>query len=68
LRAASEMLERLEGLNDEFQTRFGSRIGLRIGINTGEVVAGDASAGETFASRRNPPCDLTPSDVARREG
>src|SRR5919199_5975831 len=44
------MLERLEELNDEFERRFGSRIGLRIGINTGEVVAGDASMGETFVS------------------
>src|SRR5919204_6780245 len=50
VRAASEMLERLDALNDEFEGRFASRIGLRIGINTGEVVAGDASAGETFVS------------------
>ncbi|MGG7377400.1 adenylate/guanylate cyclase domain-containing protein, partial [Escherichia coli] len=50
VRAAIDMLARLEELNDEFEGRFGSRIGLRIGINTGEVVAGDASAGETFVS------------------
>src|SRR5947208_1912505 len=50
VRAASEMLERLEELNDEFEGRFGSRIGLRIGINTGEVVAGDAGGGEGFVS------------------
>jgi class 3 adenylate cyclase len=50
VRAATDMLARLEELNDEFEGRFGSRIGLRIGINTGEVVAGDASAGETFVS------------------
>src|SRR5919197_6338625 len=50
VRAATDMLACLEELNDEFEGRFGSRIGLRIGINTGEVVAGDASAGETFVS------------------
>jgi class 3 adenylate cyclase len=50
VRAALDMLARLEELNDEFERRFGSRIGLRIGINTGEVVAGDASSGETFVS------------------
>src|SRR5918911_5554601 len=50
VRAATDMLARLEELNDEFEGRFGSRIALRIGINTGEVVAGDASAGETFVS------------------
>jgi class 3 adenylate cyclase/tetratricopeptide (TPR) repeat protein len=50
IRAATDMLACLEELNDEFEGRFGSRIGLRIGINTGEVVAGDASAGETFVS------------------
>jgi class 3 adenylate cyclase len=50
VRAAAEMLERLEALNDEFEGRFGSRIGLRIGVNTGEVVAGDLTRGETFVS------------------
>jgi class 3 adenylate cyclase/tetratricopeptide (TPR) repeat protein len=50
LRAADEMLRRLEALNDEFESRFGSRIGLRIGINTGEVVAGDPGTGEAFVS------------------
>jgi class 3 adenylate cyclase len=50
VRAAAGMLERLETLNDEFVGRFGSGIGLRIGVNTGEVVAGDVSLGETFVS------------------
>src|ERR671938_491157 len=50
VRAATDMLARLDELNDEFEGRFGSRIGLRIGINTGEVVAGNVSAGETFVS------------------
>src|SRR5438093_3603860 len=50
VRAASEMLGRLDDLNEEFESRFGSRIGLRVGINTGEVVAGDSGAGEAFVS------------------
>src|SRR6266581_2280220 len=50
VRAAAEMLGRLEAINDEFESRFGSRIGLRIGINTGEVVTGDTGAGEAFVS------------------
>jgi class 3 adenylate cyclase/tetratricopeptide (TPR) repeat protein len=50
VRAAAEMLGRLEPLNDEFENRFSSRIGLRIGINTGEVLTGDAAAGEAFVS------------------
>ena len=50
VRAAGEMLERLETLNEEFESRFGSRIGLRIGINTGEVLTGDTGGGEGFVS------------------
>ncbi len=38
-----EMQERLERLNAELEQRFGSKIALRIGLNTGEVVAGDAT-------------------------
>ena len=44
------MLGRLEALNDEIESRFGSRIGIRVGVNTGEVVAGDTGAGEAFVS------------------
>src|SRR5918911_2259911 len=50
VRAAAEMRQRLEVLNDDLESRFGNRIGLRIGINTGEVVAGDASGREAFVS------------------
>jgi class 3 adenylate cyclase/tetratricopeptide (TPR) repeat protein len=50
VRAAAEMVRRMEALNNEFESRFGSRIGLRIGVNTGEVVAGDARGGEAFVS------------------
>ena len=34
----------------EIQSRLASRIALRIGVNTGEVVAGDASARESFVT------------------
>src|SRR5256885_2486064 len=47
VRAALEMLGRLDELNDEFERRFGSRIGPRVGVNTREGGAGGVSAGET---------------------
>lgn len=50
VRAAAEMRERLAELNPELERRFGTRLSCRIGINTGEVVAGDPSAGETFVT------------------
>jgi class 3 adenylate cyclase/tetratricopeptide (TPR) repeat protein len=50
VRAAAEMQERLGRLNEELERRFGSRIALRIGLNTGEVVAGDASSRETIVT------------------
>jgi class 3 adenylate cyclase len=49
-RAALEMQARLASLNAEFERRFATRIALRIGVNTGEVVAGDASSRETFVT------------------
>ena len=49
-RAALEMQARLTTLNEELERRFGTRIALRIGVNTGEVVAGDASERETFVT------------------
>jgi predicted ATPase/class 3 adenylate cyclase len=50
LRAAAEMRDRLERLNDELERRFGSRIALHIGVNTGEVVVGDPASSETFVT------------------
>jgi class 3 adenylate cyclase/tetratricopeptide (TPR) repeat protein len=50
VRAAAEMQERATVLNEELEKRFGTRIALRIGINTGEVVAGDATTRETFVT------------------
>ena len=48
VRAAAEMQERLAVLNVELEREWGLRLGARIGVNTGEVVAGDPSAGESF--------------------
>jgi class 3 adenylate cyclase/tetratricopeptide (TPR) repeat protein len=39
LRAALEMLLRLQGLNHEFESRHGVTLQIRIGVNTGEVIA-----------------------------
>ncbi|MDQ3823092.1 MAG: AAA family ATPase, partial [Actinomycetota bacterium] len=50
VRAAWEMRERLEELNDELQATRGVRLEARIGVNTGEVVAGDPTTGSTFVT------------------
>jgi class 3 adenylate cyclase/tetratricopeptide (TPR) repeat protein len=50
VRAASEMREILANLNAELEREWGARIQIRIGVNTGEVVAGDPSAGQTFVT------------------
>jgi class 3 adenylate cyclase/tetratricopeptide (TPR) repeat protein len=47
-RAAIDMRRELEDLNAELDERWGVRLQTRIGINTGEVVAGDASLGESL--------------------
>ena len=49
-RAALEMHTRLVALNEDLERRYGTRIALRIGVNSGEVVAGDASSRETFVT------------------
>src|SRR5438105_604150 len=46
VRAAHGMKLALEALNDELERRFGVRLANRTGVNTGEVVAGDPSAGQ----------------------
>jgi class 3 adenylate cyclase len=48
VRAAWEMQQHMSVLNEEFARRFGSQIALRIGVNTGEVVAGDATSRQTI--------------------
>ncbi len=50
VRAASEMRERLGSLNEELQRDWGVRIDVRTGVNTGEVVSGDPSGGQRFAT------------------
>jgi len=44
--AAEGMRAALERLNDELEAGWGVRLTSRIGVNTGEVVAGDPTAGE----------------------
>ena len=48
VRAAVAMRQALEGLNEEFERQWGVRIHTRTGVNTGEVIAGDSSKGESF--------------------
>src|SRR3954447_6288625 len=50
VRAADEMLERVQTLNQELGQRYATPLELRIGINTGPVVAGNAASGETLVT------------------
>jgi class 3 adenylate cyclase/tetratricopeptide (TPR) repeat protein len=50
VRAAAEMRDRLEELNEELEASWGVRLQTRIGVNTGEVVAGDPATGSTFVT------------------
>jgi class 3 adenylate cyclase len=50
VRAASEMRESVSSLNAELERDWGARIQVRTGVNTGEVVAGDPSAGQSFVT------------------
>src|SRR5437762_9347628 len=50
VRAVSEMRESLAALNKELERDHGVTIGVRTGVNTGEVVAGDPSAGQTLVT------------------
>ena len=50
VRAAAEVRDRLAALHGEFERDRGIAISWRTGINTGEVVAGDAGAGQRFVS------------------
>jgi len=49
VRAASELHAGLGALNAELQRDFGVTLNLRTGLNTGEVVVGDAVAGQDIA-------------------
>jgi DNA-binding SARP family transcriptional activator/class 3 adenylate cyclase len=50
VRAAVELRDRLPELNVELDRDFGVQVSLRIGVNTGEVVAGDASSGQALVT------------------
>jgi class 3 adenylate cyclase/tetratricopeptide (TPR) repeat protein len=48
--AAVEMADSLRLLNEELERRWEISLEVRIGVNTGEVVAGDPSGGQAFAT------------------
>jgi class 3 adenylate cyclase/tetratricopeptide (TPR) repeat protein len=50
VRAGAEMRQRLARLNGELEEAWGVSLQIRIGINTGEVVAGDPSTGQTIVT------------------
>ena len=51
LRAASRMLSRLEGVNEELRRAHGITLQIRVGVNTGEVLASpDADPGEPIVT------------------
>jgi class 3 adenylate cyclase/tetratricopeptide (TPR) repeat protein len=50
VRAAFGMQDALGGLNDELARDHDVRIAIRIGVNTGEVVAGDPTAGQRLVT------------------
>jgi class 3 adenylate cyclase/tetratricopeptide (TPR) repeat protein len=50
VRAATELRANLGSLNDELERSSGIRLDARTGVNSGEVVAGDPSSGQSFVS------------------
>ena len=50
VRAAADMQAALPALNADLRGRFGLEIGNHIGVNTGEVIAGDASLGQRLVT------------------
>ena len=44
------MRAQLDVLNDELERDWGVRLQVRTGVNTGEVVTGDPSGGQAFAT------------------
>jgi class 3 adenylate cyclase/tetratricopeptide (TPR) repeat protein len=49
-RAAMEMLDELDRLNKELERDWGVTVALRTALNTGEVIAGDPSSGQTLVT------------------
>ena len=50
VRAAFEMREALERVNEDLAREYGVRIGTRTGVNTGEVIVGDTAADQKLAT------------------
>ena len=50
VRAAFEMKEKLEEVNERLEAGWGVRLENRTGVNTGEVVAGDVSSGQRLVT------------------
>ena len=50
VRAAAEARDELAQLNEELERERGVRIQVRMGVNTGEVVAGDPTAGQNLVT------------------
>jgi class 3 adenylate cyclase/tetratricopeptide (TPR) repeat protein len=50
VRAATEIRGSLAALNDELERGSGVRLEIRTGVNSGEVMAGDPSSGQSFVS------------------
>jgi predicted ATPase/class 3 adenylate cyclase len=50
VRATMEMRASLDDLNQALEQNWGVRLQIRTGVNTGEVVAGDPSAGQTLVT------------------
>ena len=50
VRAAADLRQRLRAFGREVEQRYGTPLGVRIGVNTGEVVAGEATSAQAFAS------------------
>jgi class 3 adenylate cyclase/predicted ATPase len=50
VRAAAEMRDRLADLNEELERERGISLQVRTGVNTGEVVTGDPSGGQFYAT------------------
>jgi class 3 adenylate cyclase/tetratricopeptide (TPR) repeat protein len=50
VRSAFDMQRALEALNRDLEARWGVRLVIRVGINTGVVVAGDATTQQSFAT------------------
>jgi class 3 adenylate cyclase/tetratricopeptide (TPR) repeat protein len=50
VRAASEMREALEGVNEDLAREYGVRLATRTGVNTGEVIVGQGAADQKLAT------------------